>query len=290
MDMAIKKPIFIVGSGRSGTTVFYDFLSTHPEVCWFSNYSSRFVNVTLMPFLHRIFDLPFVGTMAKKGIISRHKLCVIKPSEAGHIYHDYCGFENKIKTTENDLNVEVEKKFKEVIERHLPLTGKKRFLSKQTANNQRIRLINKMFPDAYYIHIIRDGRAVANSMINVRWWNDFDLWWFGGKAPEWEKKKRQPIELCGLHWKRNVEEILENKSLFEDRYIEVKYEDFILDVRGTMDKVTKFCELSKSESFFAMLPQTLRNMDYKWKSNLTKEQKDILNETLKPFLAQLEYD
>ena len=287
--MAIKKPIFIVGAGRSGTTVFYNFLSTHPEVCWFSNYSDRFVNVNLMPFLHRIFDLSFVGTMAKKGIISKSKLC-IKPTEAGHIYHDYCGFKHTIKTTENDLNVEIEKKFKNLIKRHLYLTGKKRFLNKQTANNQRIRLIDKMFNDAYYIHIIRDGRAVANSLLNVGWWNNTNIWWLGEKASEWEKKRMPAIELCGLHWKRDVEEILENKSLFEDRYIEVRYEEFIVDVRGTMKRITNFCELSKSECFSKMLPQTLRNMNYKWKDDLTKEQRNILDRTLKPFLNQLGYD
>jgi len=287
--MEIENPIFIVGSGRSGTTVFYNFLSTHPEVCWFSNYSDRFLSVSLMPFLHRIFDLPYVGSMAKKGIISKRKFC-IKPTEAGRIYHDYCGFKKTIKTTENDLNVEMDKKFKDVIKRHLSLIGKKRFLNKQTANNQRIRLIAKMFHDAYYIHIIRDGRAVANSLLNVRWLNDTDIWWLGEKVSEWEKKGGQTIELCGLHWKRDVEEILENKSLFEDRYIEIRYDEFISDVGGTMERVTDFCELSKSASFFKMLPQTLPNMNYKWENDLTKVQKDILDKTLKPLLNQLGYD
>jgi hypothetical protein len=288
MDIVIKKPIFIVGAGRSGTTVFYNLFSTHPEVCWFSNYSDRFVNLNLMPFLHRIFYLSFVGTMAKKGIISKRKLC-IKPTEGGRIYHDYCGFKHTIKTTENDLNVEIEKKFKDLIKRHLSLTGKKRFLNKQTANNQRIRLIDKMFNDAYYIHIIRDGRAVANSLLNGSWLNETDIWWLGEKASEWENKGKHLIELCGLHWKRVVEEILENKSLFEDRYIEARYEEFILDVRGTMERITNFCELSKSESFSKLLPQTLPNMNYKWKDDLTKEQRDILDKTLKPFLTQLGY-
>jgi len=289
MNIAIKKPIFIVGSGRSGTTVFYNFLSIHPEVCWFSNYSDRLLNVNLIPFLHRIFDLSFVGTMAKKGIISKSKLC-IKPTEADHIYRDYCGFKHTIKTTENDLNVETEKKFKDLIKKHLSLSGKKRFLNKQTDNTQRIRLIDKMFNDAYYIHIIRDGRAVANSLLNVKWWNDTDIWWLGEKASECEKKGRPAIELCGLQWQRNVEEILENKSLFKNRYLEVRYEEFIVDVRSTMGKITNFCELSRSELFSKMLPQTLPNMNNKWKEQLTKEQRDILDRTLRPFLNQLGYD
>jgi hypothetical protein len=184
----------------------------------------------------------------------------------------------------------MEKKFKDVIKRHLFLTGKRRFLNKQTANTQRIRLINKMFSDAFFIHIIRDGRAVANSLLNVKWWNNTDIWWLGEKASEWEKEGTQPIALCGLHWKRGVEEIIENKSLFEDRYIEIKYEDFIIDVRGTMDKIISFCELRNSEYFLRMLPQTLPNMNYKWEKSLNEAQKTILNNTLKPFLTILGYD
>jgi hypothetical protein len=147
-----------------------------------------------------------------------------------------------------------------------------------------------MFKDAYFIHIIRDGRAVSNSLLNVRWWNDFDIWWLGKKAPDWVTEGREPIELCGLHWKRNVEEILKNKVLFEDRYMEIRYEEFVKDVRGTMRIVANFCELSASKKFFEMLPQSLSNMNFKWKENLTEIQKIKLKKTLKGFLNQLRYD
>ena len=260
----------------------------HPEICWFSNYSNRFVNIKQTPILHRIIDFPYIGPWAKKHFSSKNKL-FLKPSEAQNIYHDYCGFEFKIQTTENDWDEEVERRFKEIIDSHLMFTGKKRFLSKQTANTQRIRLIDKMFSDAYYIHMIRDGRAVANSLLNVRFWNDTDIWWLGEKASNWEKKGGAAIELCGLHWKRDVEEILKNKNLFEDRYIEVRYEDFVSDVKGTMDRVTNFCKLSKSDAYSRLLPKTLSNMNYKWEEQLTVEQKELLDRTIKPFLNQLGY-
>ena len=106
--MAIKKPIFIVGSGRSGTTVFYNFLATHPEVCWFSNLGNKLININQVPFLHRLIDLPFIGGLSKNNIISK-RYSFIRPSEGENIY-DYCGFEKSIKTDENNLNFEIEKK------------------------------------------------------------------------------------------------------------------------------------------------------------------------------------
>lgn len=286
--MKIDKPIFIIGSGRSGTTVFYNHLALHPEICWFSNYSNRFLNIKFIPLMHRLLDLPFAGTRLKKEIISKRKF-FIKPSEAGHIYHDYCGFRHSVKTTESDFDFSTENLFKDVIRRHLVLSGKKRFLSKQTANTQRIRLINKIFNDAYYIHIIRDGRAVANSLVNVDWGKETVIWWTGEKACEWERKGGEIIELCGLRWANNVREILDNKYLFENRYIEVKYEDFVLDVKGIMSKIADFCELGKSKHFFDLLPETLPDMNIKWKEGLTETQKAILENILRPFLDQLGY-
>jgi len=289
MSTAIKKPIFIVGSGRSGTTILYNLLSTHPQSCWLSNYSDRFPKFKLMPLLHRTLDLPFLGKMLKKNIISSQNFS-LKPEEGGRIYRKYCGFKDSVKTTEQDWNSKIENKFKEVIERHLALSHKKRFLNKQTANNQRIRLINYMFKDAYYIHMIRDGRAVANSLFNVRWWYDTDIWWLGKKPSEWKEEGREDLELCGLHWKHDVEEIMKNKALFENRYIEIRYEEFVADVWGTMNRIIDFCELSKSKKFLDILPQTLPNMNYKWKKNLTKNQKEILDKTIKTYLKLLGYD
>jgi len=207
--MKIEKPIFIVGAGRSGTTIFYNLLSTHPEVCWFSNYTDRFLYCKTLPLLHRVLDLPYFGKVAKKNIMRKSGLKFnIRPTEASRIYHEYCRFKHNVKTTEKDFHPEIEDKFKETIRRHLILTGKKRFLSKQTANNQRIRLINEMFKDAYFIHMIRDGRAVSNSLLNVKWWNDFDIWWLGKKAPEWVIEGREAIELVKQLDKR-LQELLE---------------------------------------------------------------------------------
>jgi len=97
---------------------------------------------------------------------------------------------------------------------------------------------------------------------------------------QWEKEGREPIELCALHWKRDVEELQKNKDLFGKRYMELKYEDLIADVKGTVGQITDFCELSKSKAFTETLPRTLPNMNYKWKEQLKQRQKEVLDETL----------
>jgi hypothetical protein len=286
--MEIEKPIFIVGSGRSGTTILYNCLSVCPEVCWFSNLTARYPRLSKLAVLHRVLEVPFVGDKVKKGII-RSSRFTIRPSEGGKIYHAYCGFEHARKTTEDDLSEGMECRLKGIIREHLRLTGKSRFLNKQTSNTQRIGLMNRMFPDAYYVHLLRDGRAVANSLFRVAWWSDVDIWWLGYRPPRWKEMGREPIELCALHWRRDVEEILQNKRLFGDRYIEVRYEELVRDTRGVISTIADCCGLNGQEEFHTFLPGTLPNMNYKWERELTAHQKSILNDSIGEFLVQLGY-
>lgn len=284
-----EKPIFIVGSGRSGTTVFYNLLALHPDVSWFSNYSDRFLWFRPMPFFHRALDMPGIGRRMKQSIIANRKRSLL-PSEAGRIYHDYCGFRYDIKTTEEDLTSLMVQRFNKKVALHQRLTGKERFLNKQTANNQRIRVIDHIYKDAFYIHMIRDGRAVANSLHNIKWWADTDIWWLGKKSREWEKEGREPIELCALQWQHDVEEVKNNQALFPDRYFEIKYENFASDVRGTMSKLLDFCELSPAKDYLELLPPTLPSQNFKWREDLTQKQQDVLLHTIRPFLDTLGYD
>ena len=94
-----------------------------------------------------------------------------------------------------------------------------------------------MFPDALYIHLIRDGRAVTNSMIKKNWLPVLDLWWTGDKAIDHVHEYEDPVELMGLHWKYNVEEMLQLGELVGPRYKEVRYEDLVQNVRGTISEV-----------------------------------------------------
>ena len=57
----------------------------------------------------------------------------------------------------------------------------------------RIGYLNEIFSDAKFIHILRDGRAVANSLINVEFWRGWQCpqnWRFGRltekQQKEWE--------------------------------------------------------------------------------------------------------
>ena len=213
----------------------------------------------------------------------------IRPSEAGNIYHNYCGFDNARRMTEADLTPELARKIRQVIEGHLRFTGKARFLTKQTTNCQHIRLIHVLFPDAYYIHIIRDGRAVANSLYRVKWWSKIGIWWLGQKPEAWAAEGKEPIALCALHWQHDVQEILQNKHLFAERYLEIHYENLVENPSIVIKRLLQFCELRETAEFRQRLPQSLKDMNYKWQTQLSEPQKRVLEESIGDFLLDLGY-
>jgi len=293
--MKIHKPIFIIGSHRSGTRLLYNLLAFNPELCWISTITDAFPSFPQIAITHKVLDLPLIGTQIKHYMlrfmldtIPRHLL--LSPREGSHIYGDYCGFVDDRKTTERDRTRVLEKRFKHIILTHLRMTGKSRFLTKQPPNVQRIRLLNAMFPDAYFLHIIRDGRAVANSLLQAYWWPEMQLWWLNGMRPsEWNRRQRDPVELCAMNWQQTIEEVFRNKKLLGDRYVEIRYEALTHDVRASLSSILTRCELRIEPSYLSLLPVKLQSRNTNWKDDLTPSQQKLVGTALQSMLNRLGY-
>lgn len=287
--MTIQRPIFIIGSGRSGTSLLYRLLAVHPDLCWFSNLSDRCASFPFLAVTHRLLDLPGVGHELKKLIMSGKQFSLL-PSEGGRIYHEICQFEQGKKTTEKDIQSVHSDFLFRIIGAHIRVTGKTRFLNKQTANTQRLRLMHALFPDAYWIHIIRDGRAVANSLSRVIWWPSVALWWHGGKTPsQLARSYKDPILLCAEHWRRNVTEIRSARTVLGRHYREIRYEELVENPRKSLASLLAWCKLSVSPSYLRMIPDRLPNKNNQWQQGLTDRQKMLLQREIRPLLRALRY-
>ena len=286
----IDRPIFIIGSGRSGTTILYNIMALHPQVYWFSNISNIFPRRRLPLLAHRLLDAPLAGLILKRRIIKHPRpRFALRPGEGGNIFHSVCGFKHDRKSTAEDHDPGAENCLRRAILAHRQKTGKRRFLNKQTANTQRIGLIDRMFPDALYIHIIRDGRGVANSLYQTDWWRDVDVWWLGARAGDW-RQGEDPIVLCGENWRRNVEEILSHRERLGGRYLEIRYEHLIKAVKGTVAEILSFCDLSPVASYSNMLPEALPDMNKKWRRDLNETQQKQLAQAIGTDLKHLGYE
>jgi hypothetical protein len=92
-----------------------------------------------------------------------------------------------------------------------------------------------------------------------------------------------------LYWQRAVEEISKAGESLGSRYMEMKYENLTKDLRGVLGTIFDFCQLGDAKDYLDQLPDQLRNMNYKWREQLTGEQKQALNDSIGTFLAEIGY-
>lgn len=285
--MKIKKPIIITGTGRCGSTLLYEIFAHHPDVMFISNLNLKHPE---SKFLWR-FNTIFNKLAYKKGFL--------KPSEAYPLFNKiFPGYARPCRTLkEFDVTTNINKKFHQFIKTILKYGKKERFLYKLTGWS-RIRFFNEIFPDALFINIIRDGRAFANSIIQVPWWEGWNgpqNWRWGELAEEykkeWENSEKSYIVLAGIQWKLLLDELEESrKFLDENRFLQVRYENLIQDPTATFEEILKFSDLPFPEKFRKKIQdKKFHNYNYKWKKNLPKREREKLNMILSEHLSKYGY-
>jgi len=159
----IKKPIFIVGVPRSGTTLLYLLLAQHPDLgCFTNNIIKKLFNENYLKSIHlrrRIFGLLKLPYPEDEFGI-KFFLPIDIPVEGGYLYDLVFNGGWNPKVSEKNLAI-----LKKIISKTLNEQKRKRFLSKFPPNSMRIDVINTIFKDSKFIHIIRDPRAVVNSLL-----------------------------------------------------------------------------------------------------------------------------
>ncbi|MHC4758206.1 MAG: sulfotransferase family protein, partial [Planctomycetota bacterium] len=263
--MEINNPVFMIGTGRCGSTIIFEALCVHEDLAWFSNYNKlvpRFDFVSIMP---RLYNLSFLKNKTR-GEKSQHGLgtsliskLLPTPFECYNRWNLLCGekfsrsFLNRIKATEKEID-----KVQKTIERTIFWQGKTRFAAKYTGPT-RIEYINSIFPDALFIHVKRDPRAVVYSWMDVDFWTDYagklKPRWTGGLPDDWQNEWRTygstPLALTAMQYRAIMLICEQEKKLLDsNRYMEVTYENFILDPLNVIKKILSFCKLNDSQLMF----------------------------------------
>ena len=294
------KNAFIIGSGRSGTTLLGDILDLHPLLCrWYEPY---FV-------MDRYFRNAPNDCRAAK-----------------------------------DANEKVEKYIKGAYDHFRKRRGCRTVIDKSPRNSLKLPFLLEIFPEARFIHIIRDGRdatlsiykewqkrqtilkkrkyyqaiqsirkflvrqplfehkiaavlfEIANfrdiSRLNMvfqrykRW--DGRVGW-GPRFEGWQAEidKVTTLELSALQWVKCLEAIVANRFIIKsNRYMEIRYEDFLIRPENILLEIFKFLALEFPPNFMDLIP-TLKVTNYnKWRQGFSAEQKACIGPIIQPLLDQ----
>lgn len=293
---SIIKPIFLIGMGRSGSSIIYDVFSQHSDLAFFSQYCTKLIHFPQLTFAHRFFK-----TYRQKGQWQKQKTLekiVPSPKEAYDNWEYLCG--KKFRSSFlRDIKANPQEKEKTIryINTLLKWQGKSRFVTKLTGP-PRITFINSIFDNAVFIDIVRDPRATVNSLLNVGFRKKKGLAkmaWEGSLVGDdlkiWESYGKSPVAILALEWRAVYKQTKEEvKNLGPSNYKRVRYEDFVEAPRTILGEIYGFSNLSYTKHVDDFISKTyLKNTNFKYKETLTKTEINIIEEICKNEIEELRY-
>ena len=189
------------------------------------------------------------------------------------------------------------------------LEGGLRFCEKTPTNAFLLPFLGRTFPDARFVHIIRDGRDVAASHIREPWLRaDSALsgrrepggYLYGPWAPWWIAPGDRAAFEAGpdvlrmsMAWRRYTEAAVRvGPSLGPERYLEIRYEALMADPAAVGTVLLDFLGIVDSDSrqaFLAALGRANPRSVGSWRTSFTPEQVAIIEADAGPLLRQLGY-
>lgn len=215
----------LLGSGRSGTTLFRNILDSHPDLC--VTHEAHFIaplatrrgryeapsGFDVTAFVDDLYDNPnFIRQGLDRGVVAD---ALRSASVAGYA---------------DAVRV--------VFSVHATAEGKTLYGDKTPGYVTQIRQLAALFPEAKFLHIVRDGRDVALAYLDRREWGP------------------STMADAALYWSSRVSRGREaGEALAGGRYQEFRYEDMVDDPRRAAVDLCAFIGIEFHE---AMLDHHLR--------------------------------
>jgi hypothetical protein len=187
--------VFIGGAGRSGTTLFRAMLNAHPRI-------------------HCGPEAKLVSTLCRQRAAWQQGMAA-DLAEAG--------------VTQELLDRSV-RSFLETLLRGLAPEGQ-RVAEKTPHNLLYTAYLGQLFPRARFIHVIRDGRSVAASLVRQAWRDPAT----GNPQPYC-----QDIPNAAAYWREIVSNVRRQAPAVPGRYLELRYERLVTEPEAVMREVLAF--------------------------------------------------
>jgi len=243
----IDKPIFILGTGRSGSTVLGKVLSMHKDL--------EFLNEpkALWAYLHNQEDL--MGS-----------------------YNNGTG---RYRLEQSDASADIIKKAHRIFAGSLMVTGQKRFVDKYPELIFRTSFVSKIFPDAQYIFLTRN---VDSTCTSISYWSerkgtkerDGTADWWGLNNRKWDALLEELLpehddlmahfdEIRGLNeegkaaieWVVTMREGIKLSKENPNKFIYLPYDELCANSAEWINKLSEFLHLPNDSIFQKYASETL---------------------------------
>lgn len=168
--------------------------------------------------------------------------------------------------------------------------GQTRWLEKTPSNMLHMKKLLEIYPGAKFVHVIRDGRDVAQSITENQFWPISDWHLRAIQAKDFRPFKGQPknIENAARFWCQYLTAgLAESKKLPAGSYFELRLEDLVANPRAQLGKVCDFLGLELADRLFR---RSLSSDSIgKWRQAYSDEDKAVFKREAGDLLVQLGY-
>lgn len=244
----VQKPIFIIGTGRSGTTILGTLLSMHKDIGFLNEPKALW---------HSIYPKEDLAGSYSRGA-AQYRL------------------------TANDATSEVQQAAHRLFGAYLAFSGSQRVVDKYPELVFRVPFVQALFPDAKFIFLVRNGWDTCQSIegwsqrLGVETKMETHDWW-GADNRKWkllwdqiisidpdfqelrleQNQLENPLDMATLEWIVAMREGLRFFNQVPDCMHMLHYEDLVSDTQQSLSQLLEFCELSPDFRFMDYALQKL---------------------------------
>lgn len=287
--------LFVLGTGRCGSTLVHEVLARHSGVGFISNLEDRAPIPPTAGRWNQVMHHSLPPEYARKGRLR------FGPSEG------YRLLEREVSPmlaapyrdlTADDAQPWLARRLTTFFDARMQAQGKPVFLHKFTGW-PRIGFLHEVFPEARFVHIVRDGRAVANSWLQMPWWTGYrgpDQWWLGpldeADEEEYHRSGRSFVVLAAIAWKMLIRAFESTSGeLPPAAYLELRYEDIVADPASGLGRILDFVGLDRDDDFARSLRRYTfdASRTQAFRRDLTPPAQRALQESLQELLDSYGY-
>jgi hypothetical protein len=253
----LKEPVFLIGSGRSGTTYLQHILELHPDIDGYPGEAEPLWHVATYPYHEKQPPVP-------------------------PIWLDPETFTNfSVQNWPSAWKYTIKGMFGS----HFLFSHKHIFLQKTVMNNFMLEEMLHMYPKAKFIYLIRNGWSVALS------YQKKELQKYAN--PIYRKyidkgDLKRVREIHAKYWNDTIERVEEDKKKYfsASNFLEIRYENLVAKPEETIKDILGFMGLPFSEnSDFRAAVAGVSDKNYKAESEIDPAEHARLEEVMRPALT-----
>lgn len=267
----VQKPIFILGTGRSGTTILGKLLSLHPDILFLNEPKAMWYAVQ-----------PLDDVI---GSYTRGEACY--------------------RLDETAVTPIIKKNAQQLYGYSLFLTHSRRILDKYPEMIFRVPFLQAIFPDAKFLFLTRNGWDTCRS---IEKWSRTDGTtvnqeihdWWGADQRKWHMLVRDIVaydpllapdiraiqnltrqeDMAAVEWLVTMREGLQLMQRLPNHIHQVPYEQLVAEPKTVLNGILSFCEMPSDSKLIDYARHTLKQQPLKGRFDLHPAIKSPFQETL----------